>query len=396
MKHAHVAIFSTPSPAHLHPTLTILRTLLRRGYEVTYITSGSFASTAEQLGAKVLLCPRIEFPFTQSKNEALPVEEQYSPHIIDLASRTIPLVLPFFERHRPDLILYDSAAYAGLVIGAKLRVPTIRLSPQFAYTETSIECSKISPALRSSLLDLKVQSDEFFQACGVQRRNIIFNTMEPTEYFYVDDFQLGQYARDTWNLYAGRCAAERPCDGVWRSTRVDDRPSVLVSTTTVYREGPGLEYYKTCMHALNTLHWHTVLAIGGDTDPAGLYPLPPNCEIVQHTPLILIMPHVDVIVCAAGMSTTMESMYHGLPMLMLTPGHHELEVYAQNVEDLGLGRHLRKDIATVENITRCATQMFEDRALRQRVRQMQEKVRRSAGGEEVVNWLEQMLKGHAH
>jgi MGT family glycosyltransferase len=387
MKHIHIAIFSAPGPTHVHPTLTIVATLLRRGYRVSYVTSASFADMVGKLGAEVLPCPRIEAPFTQNKNQAGRVEEQYASDIVDLAARTIRLVLPFYERNRPDLILYDLAAYAGLTVAEKLGVPTVRISPQFAFNEANVESSVIPGALRESVYKVSREADEFFSAQGISRHNMVFNMAEPSVYFYVPDFQLSDTPRAS-HFYAGRCAAERPCEGTWQSARTDDRPSILIAASTVYKQ--GTEYYRLCLQSLTRLRWHTVLAIGNN-DPTALDPLPPHCEVVRHTPLVLVMPYVDLIICAAGMSTTMESMYHGLPMLMLTHGHAELEAYAQNIENLGLGTHLRKADFGPESMTGCIARMAADRSLRDRVQRMQAKVRRSAGGEEVVNWIEERL-----
>jgi MGT family glycosyltransferase len=389
MKHAHVAVFSAPGPTHVHPTLCILNTLVRRGYRVSYVTSKRFAANVSELGAEVVLCPRVEFPFNQNKNEGLDVEQQYSPHIIDLAARTIVLVEQFYERNKPDLILYDAAAYAGLVIAQRLSVPSIRTSPQFAFNEISLQSSNIPRAFRDFELDLSGQADEFFRIHGVKGSGIIFNMGVPTVYFYIDDFQLGRHAREQWNLYAGRCAAERPCRPAWKGAQLDGRPSVLISDSTVYRQ--SLQYFKICAQAFSELQWHTILAIGGSTDPADFEPLPPSCEIVQHMPPVLAMPYVDLMVGPAGMTSTMEAMYHGLPMLMITDGQPELEAYARNVENLGLGMRLRQDAVSVEGLTRCALEMISDANLSSRVQQIQHKVRRSAGAEDVVNWIEEFL-----
>jgi MGT family glycosyltransferase len=390
MKYAHIAIFSTPGPTHVHPTLTILASLVRRGYRVTYVTSQRFAAMVGELGAEIVLCPRIEFPFDQDRGETQPIERQYSPHIIDLAARTIQLVLPFYESDPPDLILYDAAAYAGLVVAERLGVPAVRVSPQFACSEASLQCGTVPVAWREAKLKLNRNSDAFFHAQGIRRDDVIFDLTEPTVYFYVEEFQLGHYARGDSNLYAGRCAAERPCPIASQPRRAATMPAVLVTTSTVYNQGP--QYYRMCLDALAELRCHVVLALSSHTDASAFGPTPPDCEIVQDVPLAPLMAHMDLIICLAGMSTTMEAMYHGLPMLMPTHGHPELEAYAQNIDNLGLGIHL-PGAASVERVAHSVRVMIGDRALHARVREMRDKVRRSAGGEEVVNWLEQRFFG---
>jgi MGT family glycosyltransferase len=387
MSARHVAIFSCPSPALVNPTLPVVATLVRRGYRVTYVTSETFAPTVAALGAEVVRCPRIEFPFNQDTSDTLPVEQQYATNIPDLVDRTLALVEPFYEHAAPDLVLYDSLAYCAPIIARKAGAPMIRMSTQFAFNEETLSLPLVPAEWRATQQSMGNRCEELLERHGLHG-NVLHSREEPTVYFYARELQLGEDTRqDPHHLYAARCAAERFIGKPWKSQRRDEARSVLISASTVYDQAP--EYYRKCLEALSSLRWHAVLAIGANNDPSQFDPLPPRCEIVQGTPLVAILPHMDLIICSGGMATTMEAMYHGRPLLMLSQGIGQLQLYARNAADHGLGYHLEPGQASVENLTKCAVDILTDSTVRQCVRRMQGIVKRSPGAEEVVNWLEE-------
>jgi MGT family glycosyltransferase len=387
---AHVAIFSVAHPVLVNPTLTLVATLTRRGYRTTYVTSQRFAAEVSRLGADVLLMPRTEPPFTQDKGLTLPMDRQYSSgDLLDLTPRTLEAVWPYFLQNKPDIILYDAIAIAGLIVAERLGIPSIRMSPQFALDEKALELPIIRPDIRQSVIEVRSRLTQYLRSLGVPRDDDVrFDRAVPTIYFFPREFQLNGQT-DGHCIYAGRCAAERPLIGTWRPPAVS-RPLILLSTSTIYVK--GIEYYRTCLQALTDLNWHCLLATGRYVDVAGLMPLPPHCEIVEDIPQLLLMPHVEMILCLGGMATTMESMYHGLPMLMMSNGYSEAEMYADNVQHLGLGIHLQSEATTTEDIRRSIIQISEDEALRERVNMMQKRVKRGLGGEEVINWVEDFLE----
>lgn len=389
MKRPHVAIFNAPLRTTVNPSLTIVQTLVRRGYRVTYVTSNRFAAELAKLGAEIVLIPNMEFPYTQAANLSLPMEHQYSNDLLDLAARTLSQVSSFYRENVPSFVLYEQLAYAGLVLAEQAGVPAIRISSHLAFDEEVLKHLPIKPHLRQALNQRRENVDEFLKQHGVHRRDAIFIAREPTVYSYVKDLQLPQRADHGLSLYAGRCAAERPYLGTWKSARADDKRAILITASTTHMQGP--QYYAMCMEALAGLGWHAVLAVGASFDAESLQPLPADCEVVRNTPLSVLMPHVELLIGLGGMAITMEALYHGLPQLMLTHGVQEAEWYAQNVQSHGLGIHLSQEQTSAASIRGCVVQMSEDSAMRARVKRMQDKVRRSAGGEEAVNWIEEYL-----
>lgn len=392
MKGSHIAVVNVPGPVHVHPTLSVVQTLIRRGYRVTYVTSGRFSRELSDLGAEIIQCPRFEYPYTQpDAGTCAAVDEQYSSTLTTLADRTLPLISSFYKKqNRPDLILCDTYAYAGRTLAEAIGVPRLRMTCHLAHDHDNLKHPIVPRELRRLWLEVSEEADNFFNAHGVPNRGFVLDREEPTIHFYLKDFQLSHRDR-TDHLYAARCAAERPNQRPWKGQQTSGRSTVLISASTTYVQ--GVEYYRTCMDALSDLPLNIILSVGSMNDIASLGSLPANCEIAQGVPQLSLMPHVDLMICTGGLTTTMEAIYHGIPMIMLTHDHPEVEMYAQNVEEHGLGVHLRKAYTTARSIRRSVLAMQSDTMLASRMAEAKLAVRKGLGGEDVVNWIEDYTDG---
>lgn len=345
---------------------------------MTFVTSESFASRVSELGAEVVLC-RGDCGVTNA---------------LDLSIRTISDVESFYEKNRPDLILYESLIVAGRVLANRWDIPAITIRAVLAFDRASVaEASIASRNWRDRLLAFFKEADSYFAREGSYESESVLQKEGLNIYFYPQIYQVPGDAFGKNHFYAGRCAAERPYYGIWQPASTNDRPSILVSMSTGPSKTP--EIFKMCIDALLELQYHVLLAIGDDLDPASFDSLPPHFEIVQHVPLIQILPHASLLIFQGGPTSTMEAMYHGVPLVMITPGP-DLECYADSAVRLGIGIHLRRDEATVKSIRESVLRILADVAILNRVAQMQHVVRREPGAEDTANRIEEYLQERAN
>ena len=378
MKNSHIAFVSFPHPPHVNPTLPIVSVLVRRGFRVTYATSHKFASRVAELGAEVVSCPEFRVG-------SLSETEEFDRVICELEEIT-----PFYERNRPDLLVYDFMSLAGRILANRWDVPAIQTSPTFALDKDNLSHQVKDPELRKVILDWSKQINLFLEHHGIASGNFLFHRERLNIHLFPKALQLEGGALGEGCFYAGRCAGEQPYYGDWQKKNSEGKPIALVGTSTTHIRGP--EYFRMCIAALSGLQWHVVLSVGDACDAASLMPLPPHFEIVRNTSHIKILRHASLYICLGGIITTAEAMYHGLPLIVTTHGALELEWQADNIESLGIGIHLRKADTNSENLRRAAIHVSEDHVLLQRVKQMQRAVQREPGGEETVNRIEEFLE----
>lgn len=119
VRNLHIAFIGLPHPAHANATFPIASVLVRRGYRVTYTTSPQFEACVNGLGATALIC-RCFTPAEPSPGLA------FAPHptlrvpdwdlICPVNLRLLKELESSFAQDRPDVIIYDVVAFAGLTI----------------------------------------------------------------------------------------------------------------------------------------------------------------------------------------------------------------------------------------------------------------------------------------
>jgi len=374
----HIAFFSFPHFPHINPTLSLVATLIRRGHRVSYVTADRFAANVTELGAEVLSC-----------QDPLKLEG-YPSSVVDWTIRIISDTAAFYEHNRPDLVVYDSMCHAGRIFAREQRIPAIQTSPAFAVNELEFTVQVPAVELRELILEGDRRTDRLFEHRGIAKQNCEFHREALNICFYPKAFELAGNEGDTTLFYAGRCAPERPYRQAWKSSSCSGRPLLIVSTSTFYTQ--TADYFRMCIEALSGLKWHVVLAIGHNNDAAAFGPLPPHFEIVQNVPQIQILPYASMMICLGGMITTVEAMYHGVPLIMLTHGHPEPEWYGNTFEKLGLGIHIREHETNVAALRSAVLRISESAEIADGVRHMQRVVRKDSGGEETANRIEDYLE----
>ena len=103
-----------------------------------------------------------------------------------------------------------------------------------------------------------------------------------------------------------------------------------------------------------------------------------------------MLSHARVFVSHAGMNSTMESLYHQVP-LVAVPQTPEQTVNATRIEELGLGQQLDSDNVTAQRLRWAVEQVAADPAIRTNLTTMGERIRASGGPAAGADALEQHL-----
>jgi MGT family glycosyltransferase len=388
MKDFHVAVIGHPMPPHVGPTLPVVSTLVRRGYRVTYVTSRSFASRVAATGATVVETSPFR-PFTTLE----PYEKQNFQHpYCRAALRTLATVMSVYENDKPGLIVYDLVAFAGRILAHQWKIPAVQTCPTFALRRATFDRSIENPDFRRELFELGAHADRFLTNHGISNSDFLFHRERLNIYFVPRDLQPDKYASDESCFFAGRCPGEQLYYGQWHRTQDHHGPTILVSTSTVYLQGP--EFFKLCIDTLVGFKGRVILSVGDHMDVGSLGPLPPHFEIVQGAAHVMILPHVSLFICLGGNITAAEAAYHGVPLIVTSHGFTELEYQGDNIENAGLGLHLRKNDLDVDNLRSAVTRVLGDATLLNKVRLIQRSVRREPGAEEVANRIEEYLDAY--
>ena len=170
-----------------------------------------------------------------------------------------------------------------------------------------------------------------------------------------------------------------------------DLPLLYISLGSIFTNQP--EFYKQCFAAFADQPWQVVLSIGKHIDLTTLGPVPENFLLSPYVPQLDILPRTRLFVTHAGTNSVMESMYFGVPMVLI-PQQPEQQMHAQRVVDLGLGVMLDKGSVTTSTLREAVERVAHDEAYRERAQRMQQSVRAAGGYQRAVDTIMQFTEEH--
>jgi len=74
------------------------------------------------------------------------------------------------------------------------------------------------------------------------------------------------------------------------------------------------------------------MSVGDQIDLHALEPVPDNFIVQRSVPQTALLPHVDVFITHGGLNSTMESLYYGVPLVVMTV--YQSESIRHSVQDM--------------------------------------------------------------
>ncbi|MFI0982691.1 macrolide family glycosyltransferase [Streptomyces sp. NPDC021093] len=389
---SHIAFFNFPAFGHLNPTLGVVAELVRRGHRVTCTTTDHFAPAIEAVGAEAVRYTSVfgqyyTNPFTQEaiSGEALRTLEE--------ATSLVSQVEDFYQENRPDVILHDFMAWGARFLAAKLDIPVVRLFPSYGVNEHFSIQAKFPMAELSdpNVMEMVTKLEGMLPELGFPGRTAMEFLMEPPRLgliFLPRDFHYDGDTFDERFVFVGPSLGDRSAfQGSWQPAS-QDRPVLLVSLGTAATGWP--EFFGAAVEAFADSRWDVVMAVGDSVDPAELGVLPGNFDVRRSVPQLDVLGRAELFVTHGGMNSVMESLYHGVPMVVV-PQMSEQHANGLRVEELGLGRLLTRDDFGVESLTKAVDEVAADRAVADRTRATGEAMRKVDGPAVAADAVEDYL-----
>lgn len=381
----HVTFLVVPGHGHINPTLGVVAELVKRGHRVTYPVPEMHAAAVQAAGAEPVL---YESPLNQTWDPKKRFTGSFfASYQLGVLEESL-VITPTLEKHLagdpPDLIVYDRLMpFAARVLGYAWNRPLVAISPTLVSNEHFSlweEFAKhgITKAADDdpAVVELRERFAAFAAEYGVpsDRADAMRETStsggDPMVVFVPERFQPAADTFDDRYTFVGPCLTDRPHQGDWQPS--GEGPVLLISLGTAANDRP--EFFRACAEAFAGTAWQVVMSIGTWVDPADLEPLPDNVAAHQHVPQMQVLRHAHAFVSHGGMSSTLEALYHGVP-LVAVPQTPEQEVNAERVVELGLGTMLQPDNVTAEAIRDAVNELADDGATRARLAEMSRYIR---------------------
>ena len=322
-----VLVTTTGSAGHLGPLLPFAHAIRDQGGEVLIAARDDFAGAVTSAGFDV-------WPFPQGDPEARRaifaslgddlgsieanrrvVSELFAGIYTEAA---LPRVVEACATFRPDVILSETAEFAGGLAAEHAGIPHVRVGICAPSFEAQFG-EGIDEAVAQHRAGLGLPD-----AAGPEAPYL---TLAPPA---LDDHGAVPDAR----RFRAEEPAPAPLPDWWHGA---GEPLVYLTLGSVAGSMgffPGV--YRAAIDALAPLGVRVLVTTGRDADPAELGPLPANVHAERWVPQADVMPHASVMVCHGGFGTVRAGLAAGIPLAVL-PLFADQPYNAARVEALGAG-----------------------------------------------------------
>jgi MGT family glycosyltransferase len=403
---AKYVFLNMPARGHVNPTLAVVQELVRRGQEVSYYLTEEFRDVVQATGAvfqpyesKLKGVPTM--PPSFSSVGGAPTGSVGPMFLLEDMRYVPPQVIDRIRAEQPDVIVYDFMCFWARTVIDELHVPAVATRATYASNEhfnmidQMRERMQNMPAAREMMERMSARMAEQGGSSTNPLADIfsVFSRAEQLNIIFIPkEFQPAAETFDDPYLFVGPSILPRheapdfPFDQL-----SSDRPLLYISLGSIFTNQP--EFYKQCFAAFADQPWQVVLSIGKHIDLTTLGPVPENFLLSPYVPQLDILPRTRLFVTHAGTNSVMESMYFGVPMVLI-PQQPEQQMHAQRVVDLGLGVMLDKGSVTTSTLREAVERVAHDEAYRERAQRMQQSVRAAGGYQRAVDTIMQFTEEH--
>lgn len=342
-----IVFFSIPAYGHTNPTIAVVHKLVEMGHEVWYYSFDTFQERIQNAGVKYISCdrylpemtPEIESKVGKDFAALIEMVSDMTIHLNDKVCRELKV----FD---PDCIVSDSVCFWGKLFSMKLQIPYICSTTTFAMNRYTAKLMKQDikelfcmlkgiPRINKKMKLLREHGFEVKHYISL----IENNNDTPTIVYTSKKFQpLSETFSKNYSFVGASI------ENIQTVQNEREQKVIYISLGTVLNK--NLEFYKSCIKALESFDGKVIMSVGENTNIAELGEIPSHIAAEHRVNQIEVLQNTDVFLSHSGMNSVNESLYFGVP-LVLFPQHSEEKMVADRVEELGAGVIL-KDYSEIE------------------------------------------------
>jgi len=328
-----------PLNGHINPTISLGRTLMRRGHRVAWIGFPDLLVRLLPPEAELLpvfnSIPKeiVETAFAKFHGHrgAAALKVLWEDFLLPLTRAMVPGVEAAIDLFQPDVMVVDQQTYAGTLVAQRRGL--VWATSATTSAEVADPFAGL-PRIRSWVeANHRALQHEFEVPTKVMERSnlrcspylaLIFSSAE----------LVGERAAEFPPHYAfvGPSIEARPETAPFDWKRLDARRRrIFVSLGTVNAD-MGRRFFNVVVEAFAPSDLQVILV----APPEVVGPVPDNFIVQERVPQLALLPHVHAVISHGGHNTVCESLAEGLPLVM-SPIRDDQPIVAEQVVRVGAG-----------------------------------------------------------
>jgi len=372
---------------HVNPTIGLVKELMNRGEQVTYIAGEEFREKIEKTGVKFQSHKTLSTSInghSNLKNSKPPLEELKG--IIEEILEDV-----FNSKEKFDYIIYDSAFIIGSEVGRILNIPTICSITTFATNEKTNVFSALFKQVGPKLQQLVNSSEYINFVANLQKKYDIkfpsisaavtgsgmINIVYTSKYF-----QLCGESFDESYKFIGSSISDRKEEMNFSLETNDKKKVIYISLGTIFNK--SIEFYESCFKAFANMDAKIILSVGKDIDINTFGVIPSNFIVRNYVPQLEVLKYTDIFITHGGMNSTNEGLYYDVPLILI-PQSVDQPAVANRVAELGAGIVIEKNKVTPEILKQSVVEILSDENFRKNSEKIGRSLREAGGYKKAVD-----------
>ncbi len=387
-----IVFFCIPAHGHTNPTLGVVRELVSRGHQVWYYSYNMMREKIEAAGAAFVSCDDYDMEQKLNAKDAARIGKDMAFSIKILVDTTLALddkVCKEMEELKPDCIVADSMALWGKAIARKLHIPFVSSTTTFAFNQHSAKVMKhglrdlflMHFAIPKTGRQIRRLQDKGYPVKNVL--DIIGNDENTHTIVYTSpEFQPSSETFSEKYAFVG--PSIRPA-----TDEIEKKSDKLIYISMGTVNNDMMPLYKQCVAALADTEYQVIMSVGNLVSMKEFGTLPENISVFSHVDQIAVLQKADVFVSHCGMNSVSESLYFGVPLIML-PQTAEQAGVAERVYQLGAG--IKLDKSNGASILDAINRVFAEDTYRKNAKIISDGFKRCSGAKGAADKILQVLE----
>jgi MGT family glycosyltransferase len=340
------------------------------GHRIYVFTHKQFERDIQQVGG-LFVDLFSKYPLDAVDDSSIPFASRY----VSFAGKYLEEILNDVKAYKPSLIVYDTYAVIGRIIGTLLELPHVNVcAGHNRMGPSAVEYRRRSPVAISKACDTAVKKlnnlglkdvTPYYYLCAKSPYLNIY--CEPPRFLLPAERQpfeplafFGSVQPDNASMKA---------ETIWFSAPGSKKLRLFISFGTViwfYHAMEAVAALETLSRVVGQLRWvEALMSLGGwSADALLLSSLrKPNVRVERYVDQWSVLKEADVFVTHHGLNSTHESIFHGVPMISY-PFAADQPALARRCQELGLAIRLADaplDCVRPKRVVDAINQICEDR-----------------------------------
>jgi MGT family glycosyltransferase len=365
-----IAVFCMPLRGHLQRLLPLISGLSSMGHRTYVFTHKQFQRDIQQIGGHFIDLFS-KYPLDSVDDSSIPFASRY----VSFAGEYLEEILKDVRAYKPSLIIYDTYAVIGRIVGTLLGLPHVNVcAGHNRMGPGAVEKRRRSPVAISKACDTAVKKlnnlglkdvTPYYYLCATSPYLNIY--CEPPGFLRPADRQPFEPVAFFGSVQPDN--ASMKTNTMWFSAPHEKKLRLFISFGTViwfYHAVEAVAALETLSRVIGQLRWvEAVISLGSwSADTRLLSSLRrPNVRVERYVDQWSVLKEANVFVTHHGLNSTHEAIFHGVPMISY-PFTADQPALAQRCRELGLAIRLADaplDCVRPKRVIAALNQLRKDR-----------------------------------